>query len=278
MDVVFDSKLNLPLIQKGKVRDIYAAGKDKMLIVTTDRLSAFDVVLSEPIPKKGSVLTAVSNFWFNKTTHITSNHLLNIPLTDFLSNKEAAQVSKRAIVVKKLTPLPVEAVIRGYLIGSGWNDYQRFGSVCGVKLPKGLRLAQQLPEVIYTPSTKAAIGAHDENISYDTTVKILGTSLAKKVKNLSLKLYKYAFLHAINKGVIIADTKFEFGLDENNNLVLMDEVLTPDSSRFWEKSKYSVGSNPKSFDKQIVRDYLETCNWNKKSPSTKADNTRITKN
>lgn len=269
MQALYKSKLNLPLIQKGKVRDIYAVGDKYMLIVTTDRLSAFDVVLDEPIAGKGAVLTAISNFWFAKTGHIIANHLSDMALSDVLSAEEVAQVSDRAIIVQKLKPLPIEAIVRGYLIGSGWKDYQKTGSVCGIKLAKNLQLAEQLPEAIYTPSTKAEVGQHDQNISYRETVQLLGENLAKQVSDVSLKLYNFAAKYALERGIIIADTKFEFGLDEGNNLVLIDEVLTPDSSRFWSLADYQLGSSPMSFDKQIVRDYLETCNWDKTPPAPK---------
>lgn len=269
MNTLYESKLDLELIQKGKVRDIYNIDNDTMLIVTTDRLSAFDVILDEPIPQKGAVLTKVSNFWFAKTKHIINNHILDVPLEDVLSKKQAQQVSTRAVVVKKLKPLPVEAIVRGYLIGSGWNDYKKSGAVCGITLATNLELAQKLPEALYTPSTKADIGGHDENISYDITVQLLGAKLAKQVRDVSLDIYKYATQYALERDIIIADTKFEFGLDKDNNLLLMDEVLTPDSSRFWAKNTYKVGVSPESFDKQIVRDYLQTCNWDKNPPAPK---------
>ncbi|SFV69855.1 Phosphoribosylaminoimidazole-succinocarboxamide synthase [hydrothermal vent metagenome] len=267
MNSLYESKLNLPLIHKGKVRDMYKINDDKLLIVTTDRLSAFDVILDEPINQKGSVLTAVSNFWFAKTKHIIANHLLNDDLSSVLSEDEIAQVKNRAIIVKKLKPLPVEAIVRGYLIGSGWKDYQNTGKVCGIELVENLQLAQQLPEAIYTPSSKAEVGEHDENITFEQTIELLGEDLANQVKTVSLKLYNFAAEYALKKGIIIADTKFEFGLDEDNKLVIMDEVLTPDSSRFWAKDKYKIGSSPESFDKQIVRDYLETCDWDKTHPA-----------
>jgi phosphoribosylaminoimidazole-succinocarboxamide synthase len=269
MNALHTSNLNLPLLHSGKVRDMYQLDDDKLLIVTTDRLSAFDVILNEPINKKGSVLTTISNFWFEKTKHIISNHLLDIPLNSVLSKSEMAQVAQRTIIVKKLKPLPVEAIVRGYLIGSGWKDYQKNQAVCGITLPEGLRLADKLPEVIYTPSTKAAALEHDENISFEKTIDIIGEKLATQIKEVSLELYKFAYDFAYKKGIIIADTKFEFGLDENDNLVLMDEALTPDSSRFWDLNKYQVGTSPESFDKQIVRDYLETCDWDKTAPAPK---------
>lgn len=269
MQALYETKLNLPLIQKGKVRDIYAIGDKNMLIVTTDRISAFDVVLEEPIAGKGAVLTTISNFWFNKTKHIVANHLDNMALSNILTVDEANQVGSRAIIVKKLKPLPVEAIVRGYLIGSGWKDYQKTGAVCGIKLPPNLELAGKLPQAIYTPSTKADIGEHDQNINYTETIKLIGENLAKKIRNISIEIYNFAAKYALKRGIIIADTKFEFGLDENDNLLLMDEVLTPDSSRFWSRDDYQVGTSPMSFDKQIVRDYLETCNWDKTPPAPK---------
>jgi phosphoribosylaminoimidazole-succinocarboxamide synthase len=269
MNALHTSNLNLPLLHSGKVRDMYQLDDDKLLIVTTDRLSAFDVILDQPIDKKGIVLTTVSNFWFEKTKHIINNHLLDIPLNSVLSKSEMTQVAERTIIVKKLKPLPVEAIVRGYLIGSGWKDYQKNQAICGITLPKGLSLANKLPEVIYTPSTKAAILEHDENISFEKTIDLIGEKLATQIKEVSLELYKFAYEFAYKKGIIIADTKFEFGLDENDNLVLMDEALTPDSSRFWDLNKYQVGTSPESFDKQIVRDYLETCDWDKTAPAPK---------
>lgn len=267
-DTLYDSDLkSLPLIQRGKVRDIYEIDKQHMLIVTTDRLSAFDVILPTPVPRKGAVLTAVSNFWFDKTKHLIPNHLSSLRLEDVIKDKDdLEQLKGRAIVVKRLKPLPVEAIVRGYLIGSGWKDYQKTGAVCGIQLPADLQLADKLPEPIYTPSTKAAVGEHDENISYDETIPLLGESLAQQVRDISLKIYSEAADFALARGIIIADTKFEFGLDENDQLVLIDEVLTPDSSRFWPADSYQAGQSPASFDKQFVRDYLETLDWNKKSP------------
>ena len=265
---LYESDLkSLPLIQRGKVRDIYEIDDQHMLIVTTDRLSAFDVILPTPVPGKGAVLTSVSNFWFKKTEGLIPNHLSSLGLDDVIKDKDdLAQVQGRAIVVKRLKPLPVEAIVRGYLIGSGWKDYQSTGAVCGIKLPANLQLADKLPEPIYTPSTKAAVGEHDENISYDETIPLLGESLARQVKEISLKIYKEAAEFALARGIIIADTKFEFGLDDKDQLVLIDEVLTPDSSRFWPADSYRPGESPASFDKQFVRDYLETLDWNKKSP------------
>ncbi len=257
---------SLPLMGKGKVRDLYRIDDRRMLIVTTDRLSAFDVVMSEPIPGKGRILTEISNFWFHKLGHIVPNHLLALRLEEILSAEEIRLLDGRAIAVKKVRPLPVEAVVRGYLIGSGWKDYQATGAVCGIRLPKELRQASQLPRPIFTPATKAAIGAHDENISYEEVVKLIGAPLAAQVRDISVRLYTEAANYALTRGIIIADTKFEFGLDENNQLLLIDEVLTPDSSRFWPIDEYQVGSSPPSFDKQFVRDYLETLDWNKTAP------------
>ncbi len=266
---LFDSSIRtLPLVSKGKVRDIYAVGDDHLLIVTTDRLSAFDVVLPDPIPEKGEVLTTLSNFWFQRTTGLVKNHLTDLSLATVLPDpKERSQLVGRAVIVRRLRPLPVEAIVRGYLIGSGWKDYQGMGTVCGIKLAGGLKLAQQLPEPLYTPSTKAEIGIHDENIDFATTTELLGTARAERVRDISLALYREAARYALSKGIIIADTKFEFGLDAEDNLVLIDEALTPDSSRFWPADEYEVGTNPPSFDKQFVRDYLERLGWDKKPPA-----------
>ena len=270
-DVLYETRLNsLPLLNRGKVRDIYAVGDDHLLIVTTDRLSAFDVILPDPIPGKGAVLTAVSNFWFERTTGLVPNHLAAMTLEEAVPDaQERAQVEGRAIVVKKLKALPVEAIVRGYLIGSGWKDYQATGRVCGIALPKGLQLADQLPEAIYTPSTKADVGEHDENIDFDKTVELLGADRAAQVRDVSLEIYKTCAAYALERGIIIADTKFEFGLDDNDQLVLIDEVLTPDSSRFWPADSYAPGSSPASFDKQYIRDYLETLDWDKTPPAPK---------
>ncbi len=267
VETLFETNLSLPLIQKGKVRDIYDIDDSRMLIVTTDRLSAFDVVFSKGIAKKGAVLTSVANFWFDKTQHILPNHLTHEPLNSVLNDQEAKQIEGRGIIVKKLKPLAVEAIVRGYIIGSGWKDYQRTGSICGIPLPNNLQLAEKLPEVLYTPSSKAVVGEHDENIDFAKTVEILGADMAQQVKQASLALYQFAAEFARKRGIIIADTKFEFGLDENNTLTLMDEVLTPDSSRFWSAQDYQIGTSPKSFDKQIVRDYLETLSWDKTPPA-----------
>ncbi len=276
---LYESSLkSLPKITSGKVRDIYAVGADKMLIVTTDRLSAFDVVLGDPIPEKGRVLTEMADFWFAKLGHVVPNHLTGIDPESVVSGAEdKAQVRGRSIVVKKLKPLPIEAVVRGYIIGSGWKDYQQTGAVCGIQLPKGLQQAAKLAEPIFTPATKAVMGEHDENISFEQMAKTIGAALANKVRDVSLRLYKEAADYAATKGIIIADTKFEFGLDESNNLVLIDEVLTADSSRFWPASEYKVGISPPSFDKQFVRDYLETLTWDKKPPAPKLPAEVLTK-
>ena len=259
--------LSLPLLHQGKVRDIYDIDSQYMLIVATDRLSAFDVIFEQPIASKGKILTEIANFWFDKTKHIVQNHLTKIKLEEVLTAKEAETLSGRAIVVKKLKPLPVEAVVRGYLIGSGWKEYQESQSVCGIALPDNLRLAEQLKKPIFTPSSKAAVGEHDANISFEEVEGLIGRDLGKEMKEVSLEIYKFASKLAIEKGIIIADTKFEFGLDSNDQLTLMDEVLTPDSSRFWSLSDYVPGVSPKSFDKQIIRDYLETLDWNKAPPA-----------
>ena len=259
--------LSLPLLHQGKVRDIYDIDSQYMLIVATDRLSAFDVIFEQPIASKGKILTEIANFWFDKTKHIVQNHLTKIKLEEVLTAKEVETLSGRAIVVKKLKPLPVEAVVRGYLIGSGWKEYQESQSVCGIALPEDLRLASRLEKPIFTPSSKAAVGEHDANISFEEVEGLIGTDLAKEMKEVSLEIYKFASKLAIEKGIIIADTKFEFGLDSNDQLTLMDEVLTPDSSRFWSLSDYTLGISPKSFDKQIIRDYLETLDWNKAPPA-----------
>ena len=275
MQALYESSIkSLPLISKGKVRDIYAIGDDQLLMVTTDRLSAFDVVMGEPIPGKGIVLNEMANFWFGKLSHVIPNHLTGIDPCSVVAADEVNQVKGRAIVTKRLKPIMVEAVVRGYLSGSGWKDYQDTGSICGIKLPAGLKNAQQLPEPIFTPAAKADVGEHDENISYAEVEKRIGQELAGKIKEVSIRLYKEASIYAASKGIIIADTKFEFGLDENNSLVLMDEILTADSSRFWPAASYQVGSNPPSFDKQFVRDWLESVRldghpWNKSAPAPK---------
>jgi len=259
---------SLPFLHRGKVRDIYAVGDDKLLVVQTDRLSAFDVILADPIPGKGEVLTTVSNFWFNKLRHVIPNHLTGItPESVVKTDAECEQVHGRAFVVKKLKPLPIEAIVRGYLVGSGWKEYQKTGAVCGIKLPVGLREAEKLPEPLFTPSTKAAVGDHDENISFAQAAKLLGKARANEVRDATLRLYIEAADYAASKGIIIADTKFEFGVDENGKLFLIDEALTPDSSRFWPADQYRIGSNPPSFDKQFVRDWLEASGWNKRAPA-----------
>ncbi len=257
---------SLPLVHKGKVRDIYAVGDDKLLIVTTDRLSAFDVVMPTPIAGKGEVLTRVSAFWFDKLKAIVPSQALDITPESVVAENEREQVTGRAIVVKKLKALPVEAIVRGYLVGSGWKEYQASQSVCGIKLPAGLNLADRLPEPIFTPSTKAAVGAHDENIAFNAMAELIGAGLAQQVRDVSLALYKAAAEYALTRGIIIADTKFEFGVDEAGRLVWIDEALTPDSSRFWPADQYQPGSNPPSFDKQFVRDWLESSGWNKQAP------------
>jgi len=267
---------SLPRLGKGKVRDIYAVGADKMLIVTSDRLSAFDVVLTDPIPDKGRVLNEMANFWFKQLGHIVPNQLTGIDPESVVSESEKAEVRGRSVVVKKLKPLPIEAVVRGYIIGSGWKDYQKTGKVCGIELPKGLQQAQKLPAPIFTPATKAETG-HDENISFNEVVKLIGKPMAEKVRDISIRLYKEASDFAATKGIIIADTKFEFGLDSQNNVVLIDEVLTADSSRFWPADSYKVGISPPSYDKQFVRDYLETLDWDKTPPAPKLPGEVISK-
>lgn len=267
MQSLVKANLSLPLLHRGKVRDIFDIDENHMLIVTTDRLSAFDVVFDQPIPDKGKILTSIANYWFNKTDHIIQNHLSNIELEDVLSKEEAEVLHGRAIIVKKLKPIAIEAVVRGYLIGSGWKEYNSTGSVCGISLPPQMRLAEKLESPLYTPSSKAAVGEHDANISFNETENIVGSKIATQIKKISLSLYNFAAEHALNCGIIIADTKFEFGLDSENRLTLMDEVLTPDSSRFWPLADYTPGISPNSFDKQIIRDYLETLDWNKTPPA-----------
>ncbi len=268
---LFESNLkSLKLRHRGKVRDIYDIDDRHMLIVTTDRLSAFDVVLVDPIPGKGAMLTAMSNFWFARTRKLIPNQIADLPLAQVLKDPaERAQVEKQAVVVRKLKALPIEAIVRGYLVGSGWKEYQKSGTVCGIQLPAGLKEADKLPEPIFTPSTKAAAGQHDENISFETAAALLGRELAEKVKQATIAIYKDCAEYALTKGIIIADTKFEFGLDEQGTLTLIDEVLTPDSSRFWPVDRYKPGANPPSFDKQYVRDWLEASGWNKKAPAPK---------
>ena len=283
MQALYESSIkSLPLISKGKVRDIYAIGNDQLLMITTDRLSAFDVVMGEPIPEKGIVLNQMANFWFDKLSHVIPNHLTGIDPESVVNPNEADQVKGRAIVTKRLKPILVEAVVRGYLSGSGWKDYQATGAICGIQLPAGMQNAQKLPEPIFTPAAKAEVGEHDENISYAEVEKKIGVDLAKKIRDVSIRLYQEASEFAATKGIIIADTKFEFGLDELGQLVLMDEVLTADSSRFWPASSYKVGSNPPSFDKQFVRDWLESVvingkPWDKSPPAPKLPNDVIEK-
>ncbi len=258
---------DLEKISSGKVRDVYAVDDERLLIVASDRLSAYDVILPDPIPGKGAILTAVSNFWFEKTAGIIKNHLLHQPF-DAVSDDQAArdELASRASVVRRLAPLPIEAVVRGYLIGSGWNDYRKTGSVCGHRLPEKLAQAARLETALFTPATKAAAGDHDENIDFEQTVSLIGTELATRVRDISIALYQFAADFALRRGIIIADTKFEFGLDSNGELYLIDEALTPDSSRFWPVEEYREGTSPPSFDKQYVRDYLETLDWNKTAP------------
>jgi phosphoribosylaminoimidazole-succinocarboxamide synthase len=270
---LYESSLHsLPLIARGKVRDNYAVGEDRLLMVATDRLSAFDVVMREPIPGKGEMLTKMALFWFARLGHIVPNHLTGEDPESVVAPDEREQVRGRSMLVKRLKPLPVEAVVRGYLAGSGWKEYQESGSVCGVTLPPGLRNASKLPEPIFTPATKAAVGDHDENISFERMEQVVGAELAAKVRDVSIRLYQEAAAYALTRGIIIADTKFEFGLDEDGTLTLMDEVLTPDSSRFWPVEEYKEGANPPSYDKQYVRDWLESVRidgqpWNKRAPA-----------
>jgi phosphoribosylaminoimidazole-succinocarboxamide synthase len=269
MSALHESSLtSLKFLHRGKVRDLYEVDADHLLIVQTDRLSAFDVILPTPIPGKGEVLTAVSNFWFRKLGNIIPNHLSGIdPETVVKTDAEKAQVRGRSFVTKKLKPLPIEAIVRGYLAGSGWKDYKKTGAVCGIQLPAGMQEAQKLPQAIFTPSTKALAGAHDENISFEESKKLLGADMAEQVKKATLALYTKAAEYALTRGIIIADTKFEFGTDAAGKLYLIDEALTPDSSRFWPADQYRVGTNPPSFDKQFVRDWLESSGWNKKPPA-----------
>ena len=259
--------LSLKKIYSGKVRDLYEIDDKTMLIVASDRLSAFDVILPEPIPGKGEILTQISNFWFGRLAHIMPNHFTGQSVYDVLPEAEARAVEKRAVVAKRLTPVKIEAIVRGYLAGSGWKEYQKTGAVCGIKLPENLREAEKLPEILFTPSTKAEVGGHDENISFAECENIIGKELAAQVRDKAVALYSEAAAYAETRGIIICDTKFEFGLDENGTLTLMDEVLTPDSSRFWPKEHYRPGSNPPSFDKQFVRDWLEQSGWNKQPPA-----------
>lgn len=268
VDALFETDLpHLKLLNRGKVRDIFDIDDKHMLIVASDRLSAFDVVLPQPIPGKGEVLTRVANFWFGRTRSILPNHLSDLPLEQVVPDAAQRKIlGDRAIVVRKLRPLPVEAIVRGYIIGSGWKDYQKTGEVCGIRLPEGLRQADKLPETIFTPSSKAEVGDHDENISFSQMVDLIGEEMAKQVRDVSLRIYSECADYALQKGIIIADTKFEFGLDDQGQLYLIDEVLTPDSSRFWPADQYQPGISPPSFDKQFVRDYLETLDWDKTPP------------
>jgi phosphoribosylaminoimidazole-succinocarboxamide synthase len=260
----------LELVHRGKVRDVYSLPDDRLLIVATDRLSAFDVVLPDPIPGKGEMLCQISNFWFGKTAHLVPNHLTGTPVAEVLPRGvDPGPYAKRSVVVKRLKPVPVEAIARGYLIGSGWKDYQATGSLCGIRLPAGLQQAERLPEPIFTPSTKAPKGTHDENIGFDEVVATIGTTLASQARDATLAVYRFAADYAAKRGIIIADTKFEFGTDATGRLHVMDEMLTPDSSRFWPADQYRVGISPPSYDKQFVRDYLETLDWNKRAPGPK---------
>jgi len=268
MALLKSSLQSLPLIHKGKVRDIYDIDQTKMLIVTTDRLSAFDVIMGEPIPHKGQVLTQMANFWFDYFKDIL-NHLTHEHPEDYVLPDEVEQVQGRAVVVKKLRPIPIEAIVRGYIIGSGWKEYQKSQTICGIELPEGLKQADRLPQVLFTPSNKAEQGQHDENITLDQCKKLIGDDLTQKLSDISIEIYSKAAALAESKGIIIADTKFEFGLDSDNQVTLMDEVLTPDSSRFWPKASYQVGMSPPSYDKQYVRDWLESQDWNKEAPVPK---------
>lgn len=271
MSVLFESSLtSLPLLHRGKVRDIYEVDDDRLLIVQTDRLSAFDVILPTPVPGKGQVLTTLSNFWFGKLNNVLPNHLTGIkPESLVKTEEERAQLAGRALVVKRLRPVPIEAIVRGYLAGSAWKEYQKTGMVCGIKLPADLQEAQKLPQPLFTPSTKAAAGEHDENISFEQAVKLLGAPRANAVRHAAMSLYTQAAVYAATKGIIIADTKFEFGVDSSGKMYLIDEALTPDSSRLWPADQYNVGGNPPSFDKQFVRDWLEASGWNKQLPAPK---------
>ena len=269
-NAVFETQIdNLELIGRGKVRDIYAIDREHMLIVTTDRFSAFDVVFDEPIPRKGELLTEVSNFWFERTASLVRNHLTNLDLRDYVSAADYEKLHARSIIVRRLETLPVEAIVRGYLIGSGWKDYQASGEICGIPLPPGLRQAARLPDPIFTPSTKAEVGDHDINVSFDQIADKIGAERAAAVRDKSIEIYRQAADYARQRGIIIADTKFEFGVDDNGELVLIDEILTPDSSRYWPADEYEVGISPPSYDKQFVRDYLETLDWDKTPPAPK---------
>ncbi len=269
-EIVKTSIKSLPLVYRGKVRDSYAVGDDKLLIVASDRISAFDVVLDDPIPKKGKILTALTDFWFKELDGIVPNHLTGIDPASVVAPDEVEQVKGRAVVAKRLKPILIECVARGYLSGSAWKEYQQTQSICGVKLPAGLKQSEKLPEPIFTPAGKAEAGHHDENITFEQAAEIVGLDIAEQIRDYTLKLYKKAAEYAATKGIIISDTKFEFGLDENGTVILMDEILTPDSSRFWPADQYKVGQSEPSFDKQFIRDWLETQPWNKKAPAPKA--------
>lgn len=267
-DVMYESSIpNLPLLARGKVRDIYSVDDRHLLIVTTDRLSAYDVILPDPIPGKGEVLTKISLFWFRMMEDIIDNQLTDLSVDDVVDDKSLCnRLRNRSLVVKRLKPLPIESVVRGYLIGSGWRDYLESGQVCGISLPKGMKQAEKLPRTLFTPATKAAAGDHDENISFEKVVELIGERLATRVRDVSIKIYERAAAYALERGIIIADTKFEFGLDAEGRLHFIDEALTPDSSRFWPVAEYEVGTSPPSFDKQFVRDYLDTLDWDKTAP------------
>ena len=267
-DVVFETSIpGLPMIGRGKVRDIYSADEKHLLLVTTDRLSAYDVILPDPIPGKGEVLTRISLFWFRMMSDIIDNHLTELSIDDVVADKDLCDLLRnQTLVVKRLKPLPIEAVVRGYLIGSGWRDYLDTGQVCGIDLPAGLLQAEKLPQTLFTPASKAEAGDHDENISFNRVVDLIGENLANRVRDVSIEIYERAAAYALQRGIIIADTKFEFGLDDEGRLHIIDEVLTPDSSRFWPVDEYEVGTSPPSFDKQFVRDYLDTLDWDKTAP------------
>jgi phosphoribosylaminoimidazole-succinocarboxamide synthase len=267
-DAIFETHIdNLELLARGKVRDIYAIDDAHLLIVATDRLSAFDVVFDQPIPGKGELLTEVSNFWFARTAELVSNHLTDLDLRDFVDDQDYRRLQKRSVIVRRMRPLPVEAIVRGYVIGSGWKDYRETGAICGIRLAAGLEQAAQLPQPIFTPSTKAEFGNHDINVSFDEVIEKIGADKAEAIRDTSIRIYEQAAAYARDRGIIIADTKFEFGLDEDDRVVLIDEILTPDSSRYWPADQYRVGISPPSFDKQFVRDYLETLDWDKTPPA-----------
>ena len=267
-DAIFETRIdNLELLARGKVRDIYAIDDEHLLIVATDRLSAFDVVFDQPIPGKGELLTEVSNFWFARTAGLVTNHLTDLELRDFVDDADYRLLRARSVIVRRLRPLPVEAIVRGYVIGSGWKDYQATGAICGIRLPSGLEQAAQLPQPIFTPSTKAEFGNHDVNVSFDEVAEKIGADRAAEIRDTSIRIYELAAAYARDRGIIIADTKFEFGLDDDDRVVLIDEILTPDSSRYWPADQYRVGISPPSFDKQFVRDYLETLDWDKTPPA-----------